>query len=103
MTFTITGPDDAEINPAHYKGDIECIDAIEQQCPTQEHFTTFCLMTALAYIWRAQYKGSAAIDVTKAQWYLDRALQSMVKEGEVSTNRAILAELRAEHPEYFKD
>ena len=56
----------------HYKqhpAGIECIDVIE-------HFS-FNIGTAIKYLWRADHKGSRAVDLEKAKYYIDRELKRM--------------------------
>lgn len=62
------------INPQHYKtGSIECIDALEASS-TQEEFTGYLKLTAMAYLWRERDKGCVE-DIEKANWYMDRLLK----------------------------
>lgn len=56
------------INPSHYKGDIECIDAL-RSCLTPDEFRGFCKGTALAYLWRLGHKDDPVQDAMKAAWY----------------------------------
>jgi hypothetical protein len=54
-------------HPAHYlshRSGIECIQITEH--------LNFCLGNALKYIWRADSKGDAINDLSKAIWYLER-------------------------------
>lgn len=63
--------DDA-INPSHYKsGGMECIDVIEA------FGLGFNLGNSIKYILRAGKKDSAATDLAKARWYLDRELAKL--------------------------
>lgn len=65
------------INPSHYKqGGIECIDAIEAAL-TPEEFRGFLKGTTFKYLWRCNHKGRTIEDLKKAQWYLDRLVQSL--------------------------
>jgi len=57
------------VNPAHYAGEIECIDVIEQQQ------LGYHLGNVVKYIWRHDKKGKIE-DIKKAKWYLDRYLES---------------------------
>lgn len=62
-------------HPEHYnKGDIECIDVIEQLD------LNFNLGNALKYIWRCESKGSKKEDLSKAVWYLNRELENIQPE-----------------------
>lgn len=68
--------------PDHYtKGGIEAIDAIEASMLPRE-FQGYCKGNALKYLWRYRYKGKAWDDLRKAQWYLDRLIQSFAIEHE---------------------
>jgi len=56
-------------HPAHYlthQSGIECIQITEH--------LNFCLGNALKYIWRADSKGDAINDLSKAVWYLEREI-----------------------------
>jgi hypothetical protein len=64
------------INPDHYQGAIECIDALEAAM-TPEAFSGFCRGNAFKYLWRAGRKGPALEDAQKAAWYLDRLIRSL--------------------------
>lgn len=55
-------------SPGHYKGDIECVEAMRQICSATE-FAAHCRLTAFKYLWRAGEKGPAAIDYAKAEVY----------------------------------
>ena len=58
--------------PAHYMGDIECVDAIRAALG-DEGLRFFCLGNAMKYIWRADRKGARDQDMAKALWYLRMA------------------------------
>jgi hypothetical protein len=65
-------------HPPHYRqGGIECIDAIEQVISHYPPAVAYHIGNALKYLWRAPHKGSAATDLQKARWYIDRALEVM--------------------------
>lgn len=56
-------------HPQHYlahRSGIECIQITEH--------LNFCLGNALKYIWRADEKGDAINDLSKAIWYIDREI-----------------------------
>ena len=60
---------DAVNHPAHYMthaSGIECIQITEHM--------SFCLGSAVKYIWRADLKHDALEDLKKARWYLDREI-----------------------------
>jgi hypothetical protein len=56
-------------HPAHYlthRSGVECITITEH--------LNFCLGNAIKYIWRADAKGDAINDLSKAIWYLEREI-----------------------------
>ncbi len=79
------GPDPAPIspdpiNPPHYRqSDIECIEAM-RACASREEYEGHLRLTALKYLWRLRDKGDAVENARKAQWYLERLVESL--EGE---------------------
>jgi len=59
--------------PFHYnRGDVQCIDALRSARP--DHFRSFCVLTAIQYLWRAAYKDQELEDLRKAIWYIRMAL-----------------------------
>lgn len=61
------------INPDHYKGEVECIDAMasaSSKWMNVDHFQAHCLLTAMKYLWRAPLKGDLVDNIRKAIWYL---------------------------------
>ena len=71
---------ESPINPAYYKGKIECIDVIEQLN------ASFCIGNVIKYVWR--WKGKNGIeDLRKAKWYLERAIQEAEHDKEVSVQK----------------
>ena len=64
------------INPPHYQGAVECIEAIEALGIGQ----AYCQATAIKYLWRLGRKGPALEDAKKAQWYVNRLVKQL--EGE---------------------
>ena len=62
---------DAVNHPDHYTGDPSGVEAIE----LLEHMTSFCIASAMKYVWRAGKKGDAVEDLKKAEWYLTRELE----------------------------
>lgn len=65
--------------PEHYRqGGIEAIDAIEASMPPAE-FQGYCKGNVLKYLWRYRYKGKPEQDLLKAQWYLERLVESVKK------------------------
>lgn len=62
-------------HPSHYTdGAIECIEAIEAQLTTEE-FRGYLKGNIAKYIWREKHKGGTN-SLKKAQWYLDRLVQT---------------------------
>lgn len=62
-------------HPAHYNAHpsgVECIQITEHM--------SFCLGSAIKYIWRAGKKGDAAEDLEKAVWYLRREIARLKEE-----------------------
>lgn len=59
-------------HPAHYQGEIECIDAIKAALSAEE-FTGFVKGNILKYVWRESQKNGLE-DLKKAQWYLERLI-----------------------------
>lgn len=59
------------INPNHYIGGIECIDAIAEQVPD---FSSYIQGNIIKYIWRYRDKGGVE-DLKKARCYLNRLIQ----------------------------
>ena len=63
---------DAVNHPAHYKvGGIETIDFIEAKK------LNYRLGNVVKYLTRADYKGNKIEDLRKAQWYLEREIESL--------------------------
>ena len=64
-----------KINPDHYSGSIECIEAIEASM-TKEAFIGFLKGNVMKYIWRAGNKlgSEEKEDLMKARWYLDKMI-----------------------------
>lgn len=51
----------------HHPSGVECIQITEHM--------GFNLGNAIKYIWRADLKGQAVEDLSKARWYIDREIQ----------------------------
>lgn len=60
------------IEPSHYQGEIECIDAIKASMPTQQ-FLGYLKGNVQKYLWRYDRKNGVE-DLRKAQWYLNRLI-----------------------------
>ena len=72
----INGVQDLVNHPQHYTGDIECIDVIKQQFGL-DGMIKFCLGNAMKYIFRCEHKGTTKMDLQKAVWYLNKAIDNM--------------------------
>lgn len=57
------------INPDHYQGDIECIDALRAAL-TPEEFRGYVKGSAMAYLWRLGKKDAPEQEAGKAIWYV---------------------------------
>jgi hypothetical protein len=64
--------------PAHYNlGDgVECIDYIKQVLG-KEGFIDYCHGNMIKYQHRYKYKRNAVEDMEKAQWYLNRMVETL--------------------------
>lgn len=67
-------------HPDHYGGDTvyETIKVLEEWM-TPEQFTGFCRGNSIKYLSRAGKKGDLLIDLQKAQFYLDKEIQVLIK------------------------
>ena len=69
-------------HPSHYTfGKYETIDVIEDTLSSDEQYGYF-IGNCIKYISRAKYKGKTLQDLKKAQWYLNRLITNLEKEGE---------------------
>ena len=59
--------------PAHYAGDIECIDAMVQQFG-DDAVKTACVIQAFEMLWRWTKKGDPDENLEKAHWWLSFAI-----------------------------
>ena len=64
--------------PPHYRGDIECIDALRAMAG-REHFITYCGLCVTKYVWRWRDKGGLE-DLRKARFYLERMMKEELGE-----------------------
>jgi len=72
-------------SPPHYnQGDIECIDAIRSALGP-EGFAAYCRGNIIKYNWRCDHKAGVQ-DVEKAQWYVDKLIDTMRTKAEHSTH-----------------
>ena len=64
--------------PAHYNlgGDIECIDYIKHGLGV-DGFISYCQGNMIKYQHRHRYKNKPVEDIEKAQWYLNKMLETM--------------------------
>lgn len=66
-------------SPAHYnlnEHGIECIQAIEASM-SKEEFQGYVKGNCVKYIWRYKNKGKAKEDLQKAQWYLNKLIETV--------------------------
>jgi hypothetical protein len=63
------------INPSHYQGEIECIDAIKASMPA-EQYKGYLKGNIIKYIWRYEKKGGSE-DLEKAEWYIERLIKEV--------------------------
>jgi len=59
-----------KINPDHYKGDIECIDAIKASMK-EEEYLGYLKGSVMKYLWRYKYKNGLE-DLKKMNWFAKR-------------------------------
>jgi hypothetical protein len=64
--------------PEHYNKSIQPWDAMEAWM-TKDQFQGFLQGNVIKYITRADHKGNTLQDLKKAQWYLNREVQTMEK------------------------
>lgn len=69
---------DTIINKApHYnQGSIECIDAMKE-CSTREEYEGFLKLTVMKYLWRLGCKDTRLENAKKANWYLNKLIDSI--------------------------
>lgn len=69
-------------HPAHYEGNIECIDAMLEVLGVTGTIH-FCIGNAFKYIWRCRKKHDTPVeDLKKARWYISKALELYVGKEE---------------------
>ena len=70
-------------HPSHYtSGGIECIDAITSALSSYEDSVDSWLVgQVIKYLWRAPLKGKYEEDIKKAQFYLNRLVEKIDKNG----------------------
>lgn len=70
-------PIDMVNSPAHYtKGNIECIDAIEEVVAGLAGMEAMCTGNAIKYLWRWKHKNGVE-DLKKAKWYIERLIDGI--------------------------
>lgn len=68
---------DPVARPSHYNQDgIECIDAVKASM-SREEFKGYCKGNAMKYLWRYTYKDKPKEDLKKAQWYLNKLIETL--------------------------
>lgn len=73
----IVKKEDVVNSPSHYNtGGVEAIQAIEASM-SKEAFQGYLKGNCMKYIWRMSYKGKAKEDTLKAQWYLNRLIETL--------------------------
>lgn len=76
-------------HPTHYNQSvIECIDALEASA-TREEFLGWCKLTAQTYLWRLGHKDDPAIEIGKAQFYLNRMALRMGESEQQTKERLV--------------
>lgn len=80
-------PEDAKIdmvnNPQHYKtGKIECIDCISAVVSMYDGEQAYDVGQIVKYLYRAPTKQNFMQDLRKAQWYLNRLIDTASKTNE---------------------
>jgi hypothetical protein len=61
-------------SPDHYtKGDIECIEAIQEAVKDLKGIEAVCTANAIKYLWRWKHKNGVE-DLKKAVWYIQRII-----------------------------
>ena len=67
-------------HPEHYtNGSIECIEAIEASMP-HDGFCEYLKGNVIKYLWRYRHKDNPVQDLEKAQWYLNKLIESVKNE-----------------------
>lgn len=67
-------------HPKHYQssGSLECIQVL-QEVLSKEEFEGFCRGNIIKYLWRSNQKNGLE-DLKKAQWYLNKLIDTKEKE-----------------------
>jgi hypothetical protein len=70
------------INPEHYRGRIECIEAIEQVTKDLVGIEATDTANVIKYMWRWKKKNGVE-DLLKAHWYLQHLIQHISEDEEL--------------------
>jgi hypothetical protein len=61
------------VEPQHYKQySVECIEVAEHK--------SFCIGSAIKYLWRAGEKDDIIVDLEKAKWYIEREIKRLKEQ-----------------------
>lgn len=91
------------INPAHYrKGAIECIEAIETAVSGKDALEGYLVGNIIKYLWRYENKNGLE-DVKKAQWYLNKLIDTIDKREQERENVKIIIEGKTTKREVAED
>ena len=66
-------------NPAHYQGEVECIDAIKSSMSKQQYIG-YLKGNIIKYIWRFERKNGLE-DLQKSEWYIQRLIKEINNNG----------------------
>jgi hypothetical protein len=70
-------PEDQVNHPSHYAtGPVECIEAI-QASMTADQFVGYCKGNIFKYLWRMGNKKGSTTDHEKAQWYMNKLVDTI--------------------------
>jgi len=75
---SVNKPDPVNHPPHYTAGAVECIDAIESALGA-DGFAAYCRGQVVKYLWRAGKKDDTLQDAKKAQWYVNRLVQTLEK------------------------
>lgn len=74
-------------HPPHYKqGGVEVIDVMKAKLSIEE-YKGFLKGNALKYLFRMEHKGRPAEDAKKAQWYINKLVEVVSNDGDVSQSK----------------
>lgn len=74
-------------HPAHYGGDIECIDAIAVATHDLSGEEAFNTGNAIKYLWRWKKKNGIE-DIKKAIWYCNRIIEKSEITGTITAEKS---------------